>query len=637
MANQMIALQARNPQLPDPARQTAQMANMMNAAAQQRASQLQGQRIRQEMEYETELQAPKLAEASAKANSAQLTFVMDFYKKSADSLLNSSTPEQAVARGERLKSMFPVPALQAQIDETIKDLVSDPSQFQAKRKQMLVNTLDAKDQLAVEHSDIFDAEGNLLFKEASKVGAFPTRLTPGVVTDLPSTATRPAPAPRATPTAGAGTSADMRATQGANTTPQDLIDQGMNPRNIPSGMPTSRPVSFNQSDMGGADAVQMTPDVMSRIVDSAFETGVMAQVDFDQLLASQPPQNKQALMDAFRQAKITLQADAPSLADSAMGQQQMAANPVQRPQAGFAVMRGPTPQSRTANLGGDMPMMRNTEAQYQVGQQVKGRNPNVSPYPGSAQVPIERVRQEAVAGRETAGEVYAKEKARAKAQREAAIEAGPKPLTPVQEANLRDNIAKDYKSARSTISMMLDPVSGVVATIDKVRKLSPSQKEAITGYSGYLPSITPGSRSADTAIKNLRGKVTEMGKSAAALTGAIGQMAVQEWRIVSDMIASLDIEGMEPADLDNQLDIIESQARRAAEVTRDAYENQYVEEFARYPGRFQLKEQTGGTPVTSRPKAETQLPRIRGNADYNKLKPGTEFIDPNGVRRRKPK
>jgi hypothetical protein len=623
MANQMIALQARNPQLPDPARQTAQMANMMNAAAQQRASQLQGQRIRQEMEYETELQAPKLAEASAKANSAQLTFVMDFYKKSADSLLNSSTPEQAVARGERLKSMFPVPALQAQIDETISDLVSDPSQFQAKRKQMLINTLDAKDQLAVEHSDIFDAEGNLLFKESSKVGAFPTRLTPGVVTDLPSTATRTTPAPRATPTAAAGTDVNMRATRGANTTPQDLMDQGMDPRNIPSGMPTSRPVSFNQSDMGGADAVQMTPDVMSRIVDSAFQTGVMAQVDFDQLLASQPPQNKQALMNAFRQAKITLQADAPSLAASAMDQQPMAANPVQTPQAEFAVYRG-QPQEQTP-------------AQYQVGQQVKGRNPNLSPYPGSAQVPIERVRQEAAAGRETANEVYAKELARARAARDAAKEAGPKPLTPVQEAKLRDNIAKDYKSARSTISMMLDPVSGVVASVNKVRSLSPSQKEAITGYSGYLPSITPGARSADTAIKNLRGKVTEMGKSAAALTGAIGQMAVQEWRIVSDMIASLDIEGMEPADLDNQLDIIEAQARRAAEVTRDAYENQYVEEFARYPGRFQLPSATGKTPVVSRPKAESQLPRIRGNADYNKLKPGTEFIDPNGVRRRKPK
>jgi hypothetical protein len=50
MANQMIALQSRNPQLPDPSRGAAQYANMMNMASQQRASQLQAERIRQEMD-----------------------------------------------------------------------------------------------------------------------------------------------------------------------------------------------------------------------------------------------------------------------------------------------------------------------------------------------------------------------------------------------------------------------------------------------------------------------------------------------------------------------------------------------------------------------------------------------------------
>jgi hypothetical protein len=51
MPNQMIALQARNPQLPDPSRQTAQFANMMNMARQQEAAALQAQRARQEMQY----------------------------------------------------------------------------------------------------------------------------------------------------------------------------------------------------------------------------------------------------------------------------------------------------------------------------------------------------------------------------------------------------------------------------------------------------------------------------------------------------------------------------------------------------------------------------------------------------------
>lgn len=47
----MIALQTRGPQLTDPSKLTAQYANMMNMASQQRAAQLQGERTRQEMEF----------------------------------------------------------------------------------------------------------------------------------------------------------------------------------------------------------------------------------------------------------------------------------------------------------------------------------------------------------------------------------------------------------------------------------------------------------------------------------------------------------------------------------------------------------------------------------------------------------
>ena len=50
MSNQMIALQARNPQLPDSARQTAQFANMMNMARQQEAAQRQASLAQQTMD-----------------------------------------------------------------------------------------------------------------------------------------------------------------------------------------------------------------------------------------------------------------------------------------------------------------------------------------------------------------------------------------------------------------------------------------------------------------------------------------------------------------------------------------------------------------------------------------------------------
>ena len=221
-----------------------------------------------------------------------------------------------------------------------------------------------------------------------------------------------------------------------------------------------------------------------------------------------------------------------------------------------------------------------------TGQTARGKPLMQSPMPGSAIVPLSRVAAEARAGRETPEEVYNKKQAELKAL----LEAGPKPLTAAQEAKLRTNIAKDYKTAESTIDAMTNPVSGVLAAVKAVRDLTPDQKEAMTGYSGYLPSVTGASKTADTKLKNLIGKVTALGKAQAALSGAIGPMAVQEWKIVRDLIADLEVTGMGAKDLDNQLDIIESAAQGAADRVRDTYLNQYAEEFERYPNRFQLKE-----------------------------------------------
>jgi hypothetical protein len=157
MANQMIALQARNPQLPDPARVTAQMGQMLNTAAQQRAAQLQGERTRQEMEFaraeearKAELQPFAVTEAQSKANSERLKYVMDFLETSEIAVANSRNPQQAMALGDRIKQMFPEVALQQSIDETLASIPQDPTQFEAWREDSLFRTMEAKDQLARE-------------------------------------------------------------------------------------------------------------------------------------------------------------------------------------------------------------------------------------------------------------------------------------------------------------------------------------------------------------------------------------------------------------------------------------------------------------------------------------------------------
>jgi hypothetical protein len=157
MANQMIALQARNPQLPDPSRQTAQFANMINMARQAEAAQLQGARTRQEMDFaraeearKAELQPFAVEKATSEASGARLKYVMDFLETSEIAVANSRNPQQAMALGDRIKQMFPEPALQQSIDETLASIPQDPTQFETWRDDSLFRTMEAKDQLARE-------------------------------------------------------------------------------------------------------------------------------------------------------------------------------------------------------------------------------------------------------------------------------------------------------------------------------------------------------------------------------------------------------------------------------------------------------------------------------------------------------
>jgi len=157
MPNQMIALQARNPQIADPSRQTAQFANMMNMARQQEAAQRQAQQAQQTMEFarnkegrEAALQPFAVTKASSEAGSAKVKYVMDFFETSEIALANSRNPQQAMALGSRMKQMFPEPELQQSIDQTLSSIPQDPNQFEAWRQDSLMRTMDAKEQLARE-------------------------------------------------------------------------------------------------------------------------------------------------------------------------------------------------------------------------------------------------------------------------------------------------------------------------------------------------------------------------------------------------------------------------------------------------------------------------------------------------------
>jgi hypothetical protein len=155
---------------------------------------------------------------------------------------------------------------------------------------------------------------------------------------------------------------------------------------------------------------------------------------------------------------------------------------------------------------------------------------------------------------------------------------GMKPLTEGQTIKLRTDVGKDYKAASTALSQMDD----LLASIESV-KAAPGLSAA-TGFTGkFLPSFPEGKAAqAETRLANLRGKVTALGKATAAMSGAIGSIANQEWKILSDQIAALDeVKGKGP--LLEQIDLVEQQARGAIARIRDTYEKTRSEDFERFP------------------------------------------------------
>jgi hypothetical protein len=152
-----------------------------------------------------------------------------------------------------------------------------------------------------------------------------------------------------------------------------------------------------------------------------------------------------------------------------------------------------------------------------------------------------------------------------------------KPLTQSQTIKLRTDVGKDYQNASTALSQIDDLLASATSV-----KTAPGLSAA-TGFTGKLPSFSEGAAAqAETRLANLRGKVTALGKATASMGGAIGSIANQEWKILSDQIAVLDeVKGKGP--LLEQIALLEEQAKGASERIRDKYEKTRAEDFERFP------------------------------------------------------
>jgi hypothetical protein len=147
-----------------------------------------------------------------------------------------------------------------------------------------------------------------------------------------------------------------------------------------------------------------------------------------------------------------------------------------------------------------------------------------------------------------------------------------KPMTAEQDRKLRVLMGKDRQ--------MVGQVESDAAFLDKAieRLETHPGLSKMTGWQAYLPSapetsVTTGeAKAAETILNEIKGKTATLGRSIASQSGKLGNMAVQEWKIVSDSLAALDPKSKE---FKNQLQNLRAQLRGLESRVKEGYSTTY--------------------------------------------------------------
>lgn len=174
-------------------------------------------------------------------------------------------------------------------------------------------------------------------------------------------------------------------------------------------------------------------------------------------------------------------------------------------------------------------------------------------------------------------------------------------LTPVQEQKMRTDIGE----ARANAGESMATLQETLRAAKDVLALPEEAKNAISGYTGkYTPNFSASAKDAQTKFNDVVGQITAMSKASA---GSIGSMAVQEWKILADQVASLDLTNMDAKTLDRQMKIIINRAEGLMNRTRSNYTNIYGPLMEKYKGQFDLPAATPSIAADIDPRAIEKL------------------------------
>lgn len=150
-------------------------------------------------------------------------------------------------------------------------------------------------------------------------------------------------------------------------------------------------------------------------------------------------------------------------------------------------------------------------------------------------------------------------------------------LTPLQQQKLRKSKAEDksnYSLAVSTADSLEGIADELLGNPEKKIKAHPGLP-AITGLREKLYTV-PGTdaASAEQRLETFKGKVMALGRQIATEHGKLGNMAVQEWKFVSDAVQKLDPSA---PNFNKQLRDVVTDAKSVASRIRTKYEDTYDE------------------------------------------------------------
>lgn len=548
MANQMIALQARGPQLPDLGAAAAKYGNMMANMAVMKEKQAGIQRANAFRQLVSDpgfdpanpehikaaqsldpAGAEKIVSAADARRKANLEYVGELTQQFRDQLAVIDPSDKAAYGALREEIVKAVPGWGSRLP-TAEQWGPDARVRTLMKADDVISKTIATPTASVQVSPT----GTLQAVTVGGIGEPSAKEIP----EYRYVPDQPPPAGGAAPAGGVR----ARATRGSATTPQDLLDQGVDPRSIPMGNPL-QPMSFGGEGMGAGAIQPLTMETAPQIIQTAVQNGVIDQSHVEQLRQMVGPENDQALANWMRQNNVRIQ-------------------PTGAPSMRSAVYRQPAvdyfaPQVADDGMpfGGPAAALRQNIGYEPTGRAAQAKPPLQSPRPGSAIVPLPRVRNEAGASETGKGEAAA-------------------------DVELRKNLPK----ARGALSLAVKQLDRDLADIDYVLR-TPQRAMIVGAVEGRMPSVLNVFRKGGQEAQNVQSRINKikaqsvvthlkaMRESSPQGSSLFGQVTEYEDRLVS-ALAGLDQAQDEPTfdrALQTYRDVIVDMREHLPQVFNDTY------------------------------------------------------------------